>query len=188
MGASKQDKDMASWQRFAVISSQMTTSHSPKPLSLRIDSAIKVTSYLHALLYSSLMSSIILLAWLAKLSLWHYVLILIVAAIVIGYLALSKPILLHISQPPLSKRVDIGWQLMMRTSRADELWQAKLATAYHYPWLIHLSFIMAEPYQRPFSATIFRDQVSAEHWRQLSILANSIDKAKQNEQADSKFV
>ena len=95
-----------------------------KPLSLRIDSAIKPTSFMRALMYISLALSLILLAWLAKLWLWQYVLILIIAAAVISYLALSKPILLHISQPPLSKRVDSGWQILMRTSRADVLWQA----------------------------------------------------------------
>lgn len=150
-------------------------------LSLRIDTAIKPTSYLRALLYVSLATIIILLAWLAELWLWQYVLILIVAAAVISYLALSNPILLHISQPPLSKRIDMGWQLLMRTGRADELWQAKLSAASQYSWLIHLRLVMTEPYQRPFTVTIFRDQVNAEQWRQLSILAKSVDDSNQSD-------
>ena len=44
----------------------------------------------------------------------------------------------------------------------------------NYPWVICLSFIVIEPYQRHLSVTVFRDQVSAEHWRELTILANTI--------------
>jgi len=150
-------------------------------LSLRIDTPVQPTSYLRALLYGSLTAIIILLAWLAKLWLWQYVLILLVAALVVSYLALSRPILMHLSQPSMSKRIDLGWQLLMRTGRADELWQATLSTAHHYPWLIHLTLIITEPYQRPFTVTIFRDQVSAEQWRQLSVLANSVDGATQSD-------
>lgn len=150
-------------------------------LSLRIDTPVQSTSYLRALLYGSLTAIIILLAWLAKLWLWQYMLILLVAALVVSYLALSKPILMHLSQPPMSKRIDLGWQLLMRTGRADELWQATLSTVHRYPWLIHLTFIITEPYQRPFTVTILRDQVSAEQWRQLSVLANSVDGATQSD-------
>lgn len=144
-------------------------------LSLRIDTPIKPTSYLRSLWYGSLALVIMLLAWLAALWLWQYVLILLVAAAVISYLALAKPILLHISQPPISQRSDLGWQLLMRTGRADELWQAQLSAATHYSWLIHLTLVMTVPYQRPFTVTIFRDQVDAEQWRQLSILAKSVE-------------
>jgi len=150
-------------------------------LSLRIDTPIQPTSYLRTLLYGSLAAIIILLAWLAKLWLWQYVLILLVAAVVSSYLALSTPILMHLSQPPVSKRVDLGWQLLMRTGRADELWQAELSTAHQFSWLIHLTLVITEPYQRSFTVTIFRDQVSAEQWRQLSILANSVDGATKND-------
>ena len=94
---------------------QTTTSK----LSLRVDCAVKPDSCVRAWLYSSLALVMIMLSGLAQLWLWQYVLTLIIAAAVISYLALSKPILLHLSQPPLSKRVDIGWQLLMRTSRAD---------------------------------------------------------------------
>lgn len=156
-------------------------------LSLRIDSAIKPNSYLRALLYITLTTALVILSWLAKLWLWQYILILISAAAVVSYLALSRPILLHISQPPLSKRVDSGWQLLMRTSRADELWQAKLSSVNSYPWLIHLKMVIIEPYKRSFTVTIFRDQVNVEQWRQMSILANSIDASSQHEQ-DSKFI
>lgn len=116
----------------------------------------------------------ILLAWLASLSLWQYVLILVISAAVISYLALSRPILLHLSQPPLSQRADQGWQLLMRTGRGDELWQAGLVAVYRYHWLMSFEFIVVEPYQRTLSVTIFRDQVSAEHWRELNVLANVI--------------
>lgn len=150
-------------------------------LSLRIDTLIQPTSYLRSLSYGSLAAIIVLLAWLAKLWLWQYVLILLVAAAVISYLALSKPILIHLSQPPISQRVDLGWQLLMRTGRADELWQANLSTVHQFSWLIHLTLVMTEPYQRPFTVTIFRDQVGAEQWRQLCILANSIDGTTQSD-------
>lgn len=150
-------------------------------LSLRIDTPIQPSSYLRILLYGSLAAAIIVLAWLAKLWLWQYVLILLVAATIIIYLVLSTPILLHLSQPPISKRVDLGWQLLMRTGRADELWQANLSTAHKFSGLIHLTLVMTEPYQRCFTVTIFRDQVSAEQWRQLCILTNSVDDATQRD-------
>ena len=115
-----------------------------------------------------------LLAWLAQLSLAQYVLLLITSAGVTCYLALTRPILLHLSQPPLQHRVDQHWQLLIRTSRDDALWQAHLSELHRYPLCIHFKFSIIEPYQRGLSVTIFRDQVSAEEWRKLNILATVI--------------
>lgn len=140
--------------------------------SLRIDTAIKPISYLQILFYVALSSGIILLAVFASLSLWQYVVILLISAVVIAYLALSRPILLHLSQPPLNKSLYEDWQLLIRTSRGDELWQAKLNTVNQSSWVICFDFYIIEPYQRRFTVAIFRDQVSAEQWRELSVLAN----------------
>ena len=140
--------------------------------SLRIDTAIQPASYLRVLFYMSLTSAMVILAWLASLNVWQYVAILIVAAAVTGYLILSRPVLLHMSQPPLSQRVDRGWQLMIRTSRGDELWQAEMVKVHNYGWAMSFEFNIVEPYQRSLSMTIFRDQVSDNQWRELNILAN----------------
>ncbi|MEN6669275.1 hypothetical protein AAJP47_02750 [Psychrobacter sp. B38] len=140
--------------------------------SLRIDTAIQSTSFLRLLMYSGLASIMIILAWLTSLVLWQYVLIFTVAAAVISYLALSRPILLHLSQPPLNHRVDKHWQLLMRTGRGDELWQAQLTAIHRYRRIIVIEFLIEEPYQRPLSVTVFRDQVSPNQWRELCILAN----------------
>ncbi|WP_201596133.1 hypothetical protein [Psychrobacter vallis] len=139
---------------------------------LRIDTAIQPASYLRLMLYIGLTSVIVVLAWFASLALWQAVLVLIVAAAVTIYLTLSRPILLHFSQPPLSQRVDRQWQLLIRTSRGDELWQARLIAVHGYQWAMSFEFIVIEPYRRPLSVTVFRDQVSADQWRGLSILAN----------------
>ena len=140
--------------------------------SLRLDTAIKPVSYLQVLFYIALSGSIILLAMLASLSLWQYVLILIISVVVIGYLALSRPIILHISQPPLAKDIYRDWQLLIRTGRGDALWQAKLKAVTQSRWVICFEFNITEPYQRPLSVAIFRDQVNAEEWRKLTVLAN----------------
>ena len=140
--------------------------------SLRIDTAITPASYLRTLLYVSLTSVMMILAWFASLTLWQYLLILIVSAAVASYLIISRPILLHISQPSLSQRVDKEWQLLIRTGRGDELWQAELVDINCYQWAMSVEFNIVEPYQRTFSTTIFRDQVNHEQWRQLNILAN----------------
>ena len=140
--------------------------------SLRLDTAIKPVSYLQILFYIALSGSIILLAMLASLSLWQYVLILIISVAVIGYLALSRPIILHISQPPLAKDIYRDWQLLIRTGRGDALWQAKLKAVTQSRWVICFEFNITEPYQRPLSVAIFRDQVNAEEWRKLTVLAN----------------
>ena len=113
-----------------------------------------------------------LLRELAALALWQYVLILIVTAAVVSYLALSRPILLHLTQSPISQRIDQHWQLMIRTSRGDGLWQAQLLAVHHYHWAMSFDFMVTEPYQRLLSVTVFRDQVSLEQWRELNILAN----------------
>ena len=139
--------------------------------SLRIDTAIRPASYLRLLLYSGLTAVMVVLAWLASLLLWQYVLILIVTAAVIIYLTLSRPILRHLSQPPLSHRIDQHWQLLLRTGRGDELWQAQLIAVSGYRWAISFEFNVVEPYQRSLSVTIFRDQVSPEQWRELNALA-----------------
>ena len=144
------------------------------PTSLRINAPIQPTSYLRLLFYMLLASVMMILAGLASLAFWQYVLIFVVTVAVVSYLALSRPILLHLSQPPLDKSVYQQWQLLMRTSHGDALWQAQLTAVSNYQWVICFSFIIKEPYQRPLSVAVFRDQVSAEHWRQLTILAHSI--------------
>ena len=142
--------------------------------SLRIDTPIKSSSYLRTALYVCLISAMTLLAWLSQLSLAQYVLLLIVSAGVTCYLALTRPILLHLSQPPLQQRVDENWQLLMRTSHDDALWQARLSRRHRYPLCIHFEFSIIEPYQRILTVTVFRDQVSIEEWRRLNILATVI--------------
>ena len=144
------------------------------PTSLRIDAPIQPASYLRLLFYMLLASVMMILAGLASLALWQYVLIFVVTVAAISYLALSRPILLHLSQPPLDKSIYQHWQLLMRSSRGDALWQAQLTAVSNYQWVICFSFMIKEPYQRPLSVVVFRDQVSAEHWRQLTILAHSI--------------
>ncbi|QOD12327.1 hypothetical protein IEE84_10645 [Psychrobacter sp. 28M-43] len=140
--------------------------------SLRIDTAIKPASYVRALLYVGLTGVMMILAWFASLTLWQYLLILIVSAAVASYLIISRPILLHIGQPSLSQRDDKEWQLLIRTGRGDELWQAELVDINCYKWAMSIEFDIVEPYQRSFSTTIFRDQVNSEQWRQLNILTN----------------
>ena len=142
--------------------------------SLRIDTPIKPSSHLRTALYASLIVVMGLLAWLAQLSLSQNVLLLIVSAGVACYLALTRPILLHLSQPPLQHRVDQHWQLLMRTSRDDALWQAHLSKLHRYPLCIHFEFSIIEPYQRSLSVTVFRDQVSAREWKKLNILATVV--------------
>lgn len=139
---------------------------------LRIDTAIQPTSYLRVLLYVGLSAVMVMLAWLTALALWQYVFISIVAAAVSIYLILSRPVLLNLSQPPLSQRLDRQWQLLMRTGRGDELWLAQLKAVHRYQWLMSFEFIVIEPYQRSLSVTVFRDQVNPEQWRKLNILAN----------------
>ena len=143
------------------------------PTSLRIDAPIQPASCLRLLFYMLLASVMVILTGLASLALWQYVLIFVVS-VVVSYLALSRPILMHLSQPPLDKSVYQHWQLLMRSSRGDALCQAELTAVSNYPWVICLSFIIIEPYQRHLSVTVFRDQVSSEHWRELTILANTI--------------
>ena len=138
--------------------------------SLRIDTAIQPASYLRLLLYSGLTAVMVVLAWLASLLLWQYVLILIVTAAVTIYLTLSRPILLHLSQPSLSQRIDQHWQILLRTGRGDELWLAQLIAVSRYRWAISFEFNVIEPRLRSLSVTIFRDQVSPEQWRELNIL------------------
>ena len=143
--------------------------------SLRIDTAIKPSSYLRTVLYLGMISMMIILAWFAQLLLSQYVLILIISVIVVSYLTLSRPILLHLSQPPLNKQVDKDWQLLIRTGRGDELWLADLDNANSYNWLISLNFVMVEPFKRSLTVIVYRDQVSVDEWRQLMILTNVID-------------
>lgn len=142
--------------------------------SLRIDTPIRPPSHLRSALYATLIAVMGLLAWLAQLSLTQYVFLLIISAGVACYLALTRPILLHLSQPPLQHRVDQHWQLLIRTSRDDALWQAHVSELHRYPLFIHFKFSIIEPYQRGLSVTIFRDQVSADEWRKLNILATVI--------------
>lgn len=139
--------------------------------ALRIDAAVKANSRWRLLLYSTLLGALVLLAWFAGLAVWQYIVILIAMALVIGYLALSRPIVLHLSQPPLNQRLNQGWQLLMGTSRGDALWQAELIAVKRYSLLIHLQFRVIEPYNKLLSVTVFRDQLSPSQWQALNVLA-----------------
>ena len=81
------------------------------PTSLRIDAPIQPASCLRLLFYMLLASVMVILTGLASLALWQYVLIFVVSVAVVSYLALSRPILMHLSQPPLDKSVYQHWQL-----------------------------------------------------------------------------
>lgn len=140
--------------------------------SLRIDTAIKPSSYLRLLWYAILASILIVLTLSAGLVLWHYVVILVVTVMIVSYLALSQPILLHLSQPPLSQPLKQGWQLLMRTSHGDGLWQAELVEVQIYRAFVNIRFMVVEPYKKTYTVTVFRDQVTIEQWRQFNILAN----------------
>ncbi|WP_296194184.1 MULTISPECIES: hypothetical protein [unclassified Psychrobacter] len=142
--------------------------------SLRIDAPIQPVSRIRLMFHLVLATALLTWAALASLALWQYVTVLIVSATALSYLALSRPILLHLSQPPSNKSIYQHWQLLMRSSRGDSLSQAELVAVSSYSWVICFKFIIKEPYQRPVSVAIFRDQVSAEQWRKLSILANSV--------------
>ena len=140
--------------------------------SLRIDASVQTFSVMRTGLYAGIVALFIVLAWRAELSLLFYVLILVVSAGVFGYLALAPPILLHMSQPPLAQRVHKNWQLLLRTGRGDVLWQGDLIKTHRYHLCVHFEFMVREPYRRSLYVTIFRDQVSAEMWRKLNVLAN----------------
>ncbi|WP_367105634.1 hypothetical protein [uncultured Psychrobacter sp.] len=142
--------------------------------SLRIDATIDPISYLRVLLYIGLAGIIGVLAWLAELLLWQYLIVLIISLAVATYLALSRPKLSHLSQPPLGKLIDQEWQLLMRTGRGDELWLANLDKVQRYQWLLAFEFTTSEPFIRRLTVIIYRDQVNFEEWRQLNILANII--------------
>ena len=140
--------------------------------TLRIDTPVNPISRLYALLYVGLGCFMVLLAWLAELSLLQYVLISLITATVAIYLALTRPILLHLSQPPLNQRANQGWQLLMRTHRGDALWKADLQSIQRSHWVISFGFTIVEPYQRSLSVAIFQDQISRDAWRELNVLAN----------------
>lgn len=139
--------------------------------SLRIDTAIKQSSYLRTLLYLGLLSIMLILAWFAQLWWWQYMLVLIISAMIGSYLVLSRPILLHLSQPPLNKQINKDWQLLMRTGRDDELWLADLVNVDAYNWLISINFMTVEPFRRSLTVIVYRDQVSVDEWRALNVLA-----------------
>lgn len=139
--------------------------------SPRIDTAVTANSILRMTLYVCLAVVILTLAWLAPLSLWQYVVLFVLIAITFFYLIRSRLILLHLSQPPLSQRIDHDWQLLISNHHNEALWQAKLVTVSRYHWLLSLEFFVVEPYQRKLSVLIFRDQVSPEQWRELNVLA-----------------
>ena len=142
--------------------------------SLRIDTVIEPISYIRRLWYSIMVIIAMLLAWLAQLLWWQYLLLFLLTVVIAAYVTLSRPVLLRLSQPPLSKPIDRHWQLLMRTAHGDALWQANLVAVHRYQWMIGFEFTIIEPYQRSISLVVFRDQVSLNHWQKLSILATVI--------------
>ncbi len=87
---------------------------------LRIDAKVSAASRISMLLYSALTLIMLVLAWLAQLSLWQYVLMMTISVLAFGYVTLSKPIVLHLTQPPLDQRIDRHWQLLLRMGRGDD--------------------------------------------------------------------
>ena len=145
-----------------------------KVSTLRIDAPLLPRSRIHAGLYASLGVIMLLLAWLAELSWLQYGALMIISEAVAFYVWLSKPVLCHLSQPPFSKRVTEDWQLLMQTARGEALWQAVLCRVDAGAWYVRLEFALIEPYQRPLSVTVFRDQLNADDWQKLCVLANVI--------------
>lgn len=143
---------------------------SPLANPMRLDAPIMPSSRLRQLFYSGLLGLFLLLTWSAKLAIWQLGLVIAALFLIGGFIFLSKPTLLHLSQPPLHLNSRYDWQLLMATSRGDQLWQGDLVRVRATSWVVIADVRVIEPYQKSLTLTIFRDQVSAEDWRKLSIL------------------
>lgn len=137
---------------------------------MRLDAPIIPSSRLRLLFYSGLLGLFLLLAWSVNLAIWQLGLVLLSLILIGGFIFLSKPTLLHLSQPPLHLNLHYDWQFLMATARGNQLWQGNLLRAQSYSWAVIVEVQVMEPYQKSLTVTIFRDQVSAEDWRKLSIL------------------
>lgn len=141
----------------------------------RLDAAVFPSSRLQFIIVCSGIALFLLLSWSAKLSLWQFILVVAVSGLTFGYWWLSRPIVTQITQPPLHLNAHQGWQLMMATSRGDQLWHGELRQLRTYSWVVVADFAITEPYQRSLTLSIFRDQVAPEDWRRLIILSQLIN-------------
>lgn len=137
---------------------------------MRLDAPITLQSRFRLLFYAALLAIFLPIAWLAGLAIWQFGLVLLSVILISSFIFLSKPALLQLSQPPLHLNARQNWQLLMRTARGDQLWQGDLLRVRAYSWVVIAEVQVIEPYQRSLTFTIFRDQMTADDWRKLSIL------------------
>ena len=142
------------------------------PTCLRVDAAIHPSRYYRPVVTLGFLVVLWVLALLAGLLWWHYVLLLAACAFTLYFLPSGLRIQ-HISQPPLNRPLTEHWQLLVQTSPRPIIWQAKLLSAQHYGKAVRLSFMCIEPKVRPLSLIIYVDQLSAADWYALSVLAYS---------------
>lgn len=138
--------------------------------AMRLDAPIAIKSRLRNLFFGGLLGLFLWLTWSAGLAIWQLALVGLVLILVSGFTVLSKPALLHLSQPPLHRNACYDWQLLMATAHGEQLWQADLLRVRSYFWVVIADFRVVEPYQKSLTITIYRDQVLAEDWRKLSIV------------------
>lgn len=142
------------------------------PISLRVDAEIYPSRYYRPVMTLGFLLVLWLLALLAHLLWWQYVLLLIACVFALYFLQPGTRIQ-HISQPPLDRPLTDNWQLVVQTEPRPIIWQAKLLGAQHYGRAMRLRFMRVEPDVRPLSLILYADQVSAADWYALSVLAQS---------------
>lgn len=142
--------------------------------ALRIDAKVAPVSRYEFGLYALMIVGVAGLSVLARLPVWQYLLLLLVLALSVGLVYLSRIPLIHITQPKLSRHLYHGWQLLLQTSHQRQLWQANLLAAQDYGLAVMLKFAVMHPQQKVIYRMIYCDQVSTQAWHQLKILVNLV--------------
>ncbi|WP_131667777.1 hypothetical protein [Psychrobacter pygoscelis] len=142
--------------------------------SLRLDAKIATRSSYRLFIYAIIAVWIALMAYLADLNYWQLALLLFSAIVSIVGAWLTQLPVVHISQPALTQSLFKDWQLMMSTSRGEALWRADLLSIQDYGPTVVLKFAVSHPQRRSISHALFRDQMTAQSWHQLKVIAQLI--------------
>ncbi len=139
---------------------------------LRLATTLRPKSYWRAGYHLAYLLAILAIGIMTALPWWAVIAMAIIAILVYSYASrwtiATQPLHLTAAHPT---DYNSHWQLLFAGRYRDELWEADLMTAKRIGHCIHLVFAVVHPEYKQQVVVLWQDQVSADMWRQLNILA-----------------
>lgn len=124
-------------------------------------------SYHRAILWAAFVGLIVGIVALSGVGVWQWA-VLIVACVAVIVLQNQVPIPRHLVQLS-SKDDDSHWQILVKTTRGEQIWQGRLMQAKVFGLGVWLDFEIDEPMIIEFKTVVFFDQLDDDDRRKLKM-------------------